>query len=185
LTEGPGRWLFVNRGWAPVPILAAELALGAPSVPGWAAGLALVAVGEGIRMWGVGHIGPKSRTRGDETWGVIDTGPYGRVRNPLYLGNIVMFTGIGAVCGPLWALAWLVLLGVHYTLIVRWEESNLRDKLGDPYVDYLARVPRWLPLGPGNPGGGWDAAGAFKSERSTLLAAAVVLVLLYARSQLF
>jgi len=180
-----GRWLFINRGWAPVPVLAAELALGAPTVSGWIAGIGLVAIGEGIRMWGVGHIGPKSRTRGEETWGVVDTGPYGRVRNPLYLGNIVMFTGIGAVCGPPWAALWLAVLGAHYTLIVRWEESNLRGKLGEPYTAYLDKVPRWLPLGPGNPGGGWDGPGALKSERSTLLAAAVVLALLFGRSQLF
>ena len=46
-------------------------------------------------------------------------------------------------------------LALHYTLIVRWEESNLRVKLGGPYVDYLAQVPRWLPLGPGKAGGRW------------------------------
>ena len=173
-----GRLLFVNRGWAPVPILIAELALGVPSPSGWIAGLALVALGEATRMWGVGHIGPRSRTRGDDTWGLVDTGPYGRVRNPLYLGNVLMFTGLGAICGPLWAALWCLALCTHYTFIVRWEESNLRKKLGNPYADYLNRVPRWLPLGPGKGGGSWDGLTALKSERSTLMAAGAVIAAL-------
>ncbi len=182
--ERAGRWLFVNRGWAPVPLLLLQLALGAPAAAGWLLGLPLVAAGEGMRLWGVGHIGPKSRTRGEDTWGVVDTGPYGRTRNPLYLGNILMFVGLGAISGPLWAGLWLAALSLHYALIVRWEERNLREQLGEPYRDYQRRVPRWLPLGPGAPGGRWDGAGALRSERSTLLAATAVLALLAARSAL-
>ena len=179
-----GRWLFTQRGWAPVPILALELVFGAPSAPGLAAGLLLIAAGEGVRLWGVGHIGPRSRTRGDDTWGLVDTGPYGRVRNPLYLGNLLLFTGVGALCGPHWAAAWAAALLLHYTLIVRWEESNLLRQLGPPYADYLRRVPRWLPLGPGAPGGGWDGAGALKSERSTLGAVVIILALFGLRALL-
>jgi protein-S-isoprenylcysteine O-methyltransferase Ste14 len=179
-----GWLLFTQRGWAPVPLLVGELLLGRPSVAGVAAGLALIAAGEGIRLWGVGHIGPRSRTRGEDTWGLIDTGPYGRVRNPLYLGNILLFTGVGALCGLAWAAAWVIALGVHYTLIVRWEESNLVKKLGAPYADYLRRVPRWLPIGPGAPGGGWDGPGAIKSERSTLGAVGFILALFAARALL-
>ena len=155
----------------PVPVLVSELALGEPSVLGFAVGGAMMLVGEGIRMWGVGHIGPRCRTRGDESWGLIDTGPYGRFRNPLYVGNIFLFVGVGAVCGPLWAALWAMLLSLHYTFIVRWEESNLCEKLGEPYRDYLRRVPRWLPLGPGGEGGHWEGRRALSSERSTLLAA--------------
>lgn len=140
--------------------------------------------GEAIRLWAVGHIGPRSRTRGDDTWGVIDTGPYARVRNPLYLGNGLMFIGVGLACGPVWAAAWVALLGVHYSLVVRWEEANLSRQLGEPYLDYLARVPRWLPVGPARPGGEWDARGALRSERWTLTAIVVVYALLAARAYL-
>ena len=111
---------------------------------------------------------------------MVDTGPYGRMRNPLYVGNWLMWVGVGALSGWAWALAWAVWMAVQVQLIVLWEEGNLKRGLGPVYLDYLDRVPRWLPLGPGG-GGGFSAATALKSERSTLLAVFVVLGAFVAR----
>ncbi len=175
-----GRWLFQNRSGVPLPLIGVELLVGEPR---WLLiGLAVTLMGEAIRLWAVGHIGPRSRTRGEDTWGVVDTGPYARVRNPLYLGNGLMFIGVGLACGPLWALTWIALLGTHYSLVVRWEEANLSEKIGDPYKDYLARVPRWFPIGPQKAGGSWDAQGALRSERWTIVAIVVVYGILVART---
>lgn len=132
-----------------------------------------MAVGEVVRLAAVGHIGLPSRTRGDTVAALVDTGPYARVRNPLYLGNLLLFAGLGVLLWP-WALLLVPALAVEYHLIVRWEEANLRARLGEPYLAYLARVPRWAPLGPPRPGT-WSAARALRSERSTLLAIAAVL----------
>src|SRR5439155_8319741 len=48
-------------------------------------------------------------------------------------------------------LLWLapvsvVLLGVEYHLIVKWEERLLEERVGEAYRDYVKRVPRWLPV---------------------------------------
>ncbi len=137
-------------------------------------GLGLLAAGEAIRLWAVGHIGLPSRTRGDGATRVVDSGPYALVRNPLYVGNILMFTGLGVMAWPWVALAG-PLLALEYHFIVRWEESNLTTRLGEPYADYLRRVPRWFPRwGPGVVAP-WDAGKALRSERSTLVALAAVL----------
>ena len=104
----------------------------------------------------------------------MDTGPYALLRNPLYVGNILIFVGLGVMTWP-WALLAGPLLAVHYHFIVSWEESNLREKLGPSYREYTERVPRWLPRwGPGVIAG-WDGRQALRSERSTLFVLAVVL----------
>lgn len=181
-----GAWLFRQRGWTPIPLLVAALVLGRPTVPGWAVGLALVLAGQVLRLWAVGHIGPGSRTRGDGAWAVVQSGPYAWVRNPLYLGNGLLWTGVGAVCGPTWAAALLGLALVQYPAIVAWEEQNLLRSLGQPYLAYLERVPRWWPRRPEATGARpWHGPTAWRSERSTLLALAAVLGALAVRTVLF
>ncbi|HNH49726.1 MAG TPA: isoprenylcysteine carboxylmethyltransferase family protein, partial [Myxococcota bacterium] len=120
--------------------------------------------------------------RQDEVGGLVDVGPYARLRNPLYVGNMLLFAGIGVIQWPS-ALLCVPLLALYYQQIVRWEEENLQEKLGDPYRDYLRRVPRWLPLGSPKTGL-WSLQTALRSERSTLIAIAVILGALLLRSRL-
>jgi hypothetical protein len=99
----------------------------------------------------------------------VDTGPYAIVRNPLYIGNLCLWAGLGVLLWP-WALVAPLLLGAEYLFIVRWEEHNLRSQLGAPYDAYCARVSRWLPRPSAAGGlGRWDGRMALRSERSTLL----------------
>ena len=145
-----GEWLFRHRTALPLPIAAAILGLrtgeAAPSVPLVAAGVALTLAGELIRLWGVHHIGAISRTRSDRLGPLVDTGPFALVRNPLYVGNILVWVGFALSARLVW-LAPLAagLLGAEYHAIVRWEEQLLVSRLGAAYREYAARVPRWLP----------------------------------------
>jgi hypothetical protein len=110
------------------------------------AGIALTAAGELIRLWAVQHIGTISRTRSDRLGPLINDGPFALVRNPLYLGNIVLWVGFAVTARVVWlAPVAAVLLGAEYHAIVRWEERLLEARLGDTYRQYRARVPRWLP----------------------------------------
>lgn len=172
-----GRWLFVHRGWLPVPLLGVLL-LGPPGFR--LGGLAVIGAGEVVRLAAVGHIGLVSRTRGEAVGALVDTGPYARMRNPLYLGNILIYAGIGLTVRPEAAVG-VPLLMAYYALIVRWEEQNLERLLGAPYREYLRRVPRWFPTGSPRVGS-WDARRALRSERSTLLALAAILALLRVRA---
>lgn len=172
-----GRWLFRNRGWLPVPLLLAMLSM-KPRF--WLPGAMVLGTGEFLRLWAVGHIGRKSRTRGEDVGDLASTGPYARLRNPLYLGNLLIFTGLGIILWP-WALVVLPLMGLYYDRIVAWEEENLRRHLGQPYQDYLLRVPRWGWGKTQAVPGSWNGAEALRSERSTLLALFVVLLLVWLR----
>lgn len=78
---------------------------------------------------------------------VIDTGVYSRVRNPRYGGMILAV--IGACTLAATPLMWAV-CGVWFAMVmmvIAFEERELRERLGDPYVEYCRRVPRFIPSG--------------------------------------
>src|SRR3954465_8421509 len=64
-----GGWLFRQRSWLPLPIVAALLLVPPPTeIPSsalWITGALLIALGEAVRLWAVHHIGAISRTRSD------------------------------------------------------------------------------------------------------------------------
>jgi len=201
-----GGWLFKRRTWLPLPLALTLLLLPAPPsiASGWAmAGGLLVAAGEAIRLWGVHHIGVVSRTRSDRLGPLVRTGPFAYVRNPLYLGNLALWTGFALSAHLVWmAPVLLGILGVAYHAIVRWEEGLLESRLGDVYRVYAARVARWRPslapafresaaaLGAGAAGPELAALAPFTwretlfSERGTLAAIAAAYLLLALKFQL-
>jgi protein-S-isoprenylcysteine O-methyltransferase Ste14 len=145
-----GEWLFRHRTALPLPIAGVIVGLrageAAPSAILITAGVALTAAGELIRLWGVRHIGAISRTRSQRLGPLVATGPFALIRNPLYVGNILIWVGFALSARLVWLAPLIVLLlGAEYHAIVRWEESLLVSRLGDAYRDYAARVPRWLP----------------------------------------
>ena len=145
-----GGWLFRHRTLIPLPLAAAVLLLrvgeARPSTWLVASGVAITLAGEAIRLWAVHHIGVISRTRGERLGPLVDSGPFGLVRNPLYLGNIALWAGFAITARLVWlAPPIALLLAVEYYAIVKWEERLLEARMGAPYRDYLARVPRWMP----------------------------------------
>jgi protein-S-isoprenylcysteine O-methyltransferase Ste14 len=190
-----GGWLFKQRTWLPLPIAAALLLVpGSPVSPPhstssiWA-GVPIVAAGELLRIWAVHHIGVISRTRSDRLGPLVDTGPFSIVRNPLYLGNILLWVGFAVSARLLWLVPVVVLLlAFEYHAIVRWEEQLLTARIGAAYGDYTRRVPRWLPAlrAPSRA----DEAARFSlrdtlfSERGTLLAIGIGYILLWIKTRL-
>jgi protein-S-isoprenylcysteine O-methyltransferase Ste14 len=147
-----GGWLFRHRTSIPVPIAVALLLIPASASPSFLSrspfglGVLIVAAGEAIRLWAVHHIGAISRTRSDRLGPLIATGPFAFLRNPLYLGNILLWLGFAVSAHLLWLAPIIAaLLAFEYHAIVRWEETLLAERLGEPYRRYMQRVPRWLP----------------------------------------
>ena len=149
LTTRLGGWLFRHRTSLPGPVALAIVMLpgsesASPFLVG--AGVAITVVGELIRLWGVHHIGAISRTRSERLGPLVASGPFALVRNPLYVGNILLWVGFAIAARMLWlAPIILVLLALEYHAIVRWEETLLESRLGEAYREYAARVPRWIP----------------------------------------
>ena len=145
-----GGWLFEHRTLIPlplaIPLLLVRVGETPPSVLLLACGATLVTLGELARLTGVHYIGVISRTRTDRLGPLVGAGPFSIVRNPLYLGNIALWMGFAMLARLLWMVPVVILLlGLEYHAIVRWEERLLESRLGDRYLAYAARVPRWLP----------------------------------------
>jgi protein-S-isoprenylcysteine O-methyltransferase Ste14 len=185
-----GGWLFRHRTSLPLPvaIIILTLRLGeAPPSPFLVGiGVGVTIVGELIRLWGVHHIGAISRTRSERLGPLVASGPFALIRNPLYVGNILLWVGFALTARLVWlAPVILVLLALEYHAIVRWEETLLETRLGQDYRDYAARVPRWIPsLSRGDRGlrratEGFSWGATLFSERGTFVAIAVGYVLLW------
>lgn len=77
---------------------------------------------------------------------LIYKGPYKYTRNPMYIGHLLIFLGEFLFFGQLTLLLYLFLAGVGFNfLVIKWEEPQLKKRLGKEYEDYLEKVPRWFP----------------------------------------
>ena len=72
-------------------------------------------------------------------------GPYAYVRNPLYLGSIIIGIGFAVAAQDVWIFVAIILLFlVIYLPVIRSEEAFLRGQFSG-YDDYARRVPSLLP----------------------------------------
>jgi protein-S-isoprenylcysteine O-methyltransferase Ste14 len=74
------------------------------------------------------------------------TGPYSLVRNPLYVGRIVNYTGIAMLSGS-WVYGVIVffLSVLIYERVSVYEEEFLISKFGDAHREWAARIPMLWP----------------------------------------
>ena len=153
-----GDWLFRRRSYVPVallPVLAAGVAASAHPVPlaserSWQAFCFLVStLGMGVRAWTVGTAPARTsgRNQGRQIADQLNTtGPYSIVRNPLYVGNALMWAGVVLYARTPWlALAvgcafWLV-----YRRIICAEEEFLRERFGGEFVAWASATPSFVP----------------------------------------
>jgi protein-S-isoprenylcysteine O-methyltransferase Ste14 len=169
-----GAVLFRNRSWLPVPfLLVALFAPGHMSVATWIIGAVLVVIGEWVRLAGVAAAGTVTRRRSRNVQRLVDYGIFQWVRNPLYVGNFLIWMGFVVISGVLWFLpAAIVIFGIEYTLIVAYEEGVLESIFGSEYIEYKKSAPRWIPRPPRasvRRGGEHDWTEAWRSETSTFL----------------
>lgn len=74
------------------------------------------------------------------------TGPYSLVRNPLYLGRIVNFTGIAMLSGSLvYGMLIFFISVLVYQRISVYEEEFLRKEFGEAHTKWASEVPFLLP----------------------------------------
>jgi protein-S-isoprenylcysteine O-methyltransferase Ste14 len=182
-----GAVLFRNRSWLPVPFLLVPLlAPGHMTRSGWVVGAVLIVVGELTRFLGVAAAGAVTRRRSREVQRLVTYGIFGWVRNPLYIGNALIWCGFLVGSGVFWFLpVALVLFAVEYSLIVRYEEGVLQSIFGSTYADYQLRTPRWLPNRPRHPESGphfW--AEAARSETSTIAQFVALAVAFYIKARI-
>ena len=128
--------------------------IGRPSWPGlFMTGTLLSIAGIVIRFWAGGYV-KKDRE-------LATTGPYAFVRNPLYVGNVLIALGFCILSGRAWSFAALAVLYLWlYIPSIRKEERTLSKLFGDDFVRYKKHVrAMWPRLSPYETGpGGWAAS---------------------------
>jgi protein-S-isoprenylcysteine O-methyltransferase Ste14 len=77
---------------------------------------------------------------------VITKGLYGVSRNPMYIGLILMQTGLGIACASWLYLLLTVVLMVLLNANLSAEERYCRYKYGDAYQKYMNSTPRWIGI---------------------------------------
>lgn len=170
-----GAVLFRYRGWVPVVPIAFALGLARYRPAGLATGLALMAAGEGLRLWAAAHLGRTARSARVRSGKLVTTGPYAHTRHPLYLGNLALVAGFALASGAGWpwfSPAAAALYVALYRGHARREEAALARAFPAAFAAYRARVP----------GRGWRlrparVSGAGESRPATLARAASVEVL--------
>ncbi|HXC61088.1 MAG TPA: isoprenylcysteine carboxylmethyltransferase family protein [Nitrospiria bacterium] len=110
-----------------------------PTLPFFLAGLALVIPGELIRIWAAGHLRKNQE--------VTTTGPYAYVKNPLYLGTLLIMIGYCLMARNLiLLLIGLAVFSLYYVPFKRHRESaRLQERFGDSWTEYDWAVPDYLP----------------------------------------
>lgn len=130
------------------------LAAGDPSAGRWAypvrvVGILPVVAGIVLLAWctwdfiAAGHGTPNPV---DPPRFLVSRGPYRIVRNPMYVGVVLIVFGESLLLGSSRVLLYAAALPVLFTLFVLgYEEPTLIRLFGAAYDEYRRAVPRWIP----------------------------------------
>jgi protein-S-isoprenylcysteine O-methyltransferase Ste14 len=131
------RRIRVPLGFVVAALYVFELLRRPPDPLAIAWSLALVVPGVWLRGYASGYV--------KKNLELTTTGPYAHVRNPLYLGSILIAAGF-AVALESWAVgvALAAMFAAIYVPVIASEERFLRSTFPG-FEDYCRRVPRLLP----------------------------------------
>ena len=97
-------------------------------------------------IWSFAHVGRGTLAPFDETDKLIVVGLYRYVRNPMYVGVMMILL---AEAWFFWSERLLGYAGFCFlaanVLVIGYEENRLRHKYGDQFREYCRHVGRWIP----------------------------------------
>ena len=130
------------RLWPLYLAAAVFLVWSAPTLGSLALGGVLVGLGEGLRLWATGHL--------HKNEALTTTGPYAFLRHPLYLGTLVVVTGLcvtahSVVCFVLYGVFLAFFAGYYMPYKNRIEGARLESLYGDAFRRYAIAVPSLVP----------------------------------------
>jgi protein-S-isoprenylcysteine O-methyltransferase Ste14 len=120
-----------------------------PTIISFITGFLLAISGEIIRIWAVSYAGSETRTTSGAGGSYLVTqGPYSILRNPLYLGNIIIYTGIGIMSNSLFPylqIAAIFYFSIQYYCIILIEEEYLETAFRNEYEIYRKNINKFIP----------------------------------------
>ena len=158
-----GDFLFKYRSFLPLIILVLGLAVyiygictsNTTEATAWTGCYEYICLGVSlfgllIRILTVGYTPANTSGRNTTEGQIADvlntTGIYSTVRHPLYVGNFFMWLGVGMLTANTWfVIAFVLFYAFYYERIMYAEESFLRGKFGDMYLDWAKGLPAFIP----------------------------------------
>ena len=125
-------------------MVAGLIVLARPTPLSVSLGFPFVFAGETIRFWAAGHL--------RKTVELITSGPYRHTRNPLYLGRLLIFSGLCIMAQmpylanlAVLVVGWIIFFGYYLRRKERVEPERLRQTHGEAYERYFRAVPALFP----------------------------------------
>ncbi|HLG17031.1 MAG TPA: isoprenylcysteine carboxylmethyltransferase family protein [Blastocatellia bacterium] len=136
----PGGLLLLERGlgFSERPLLPLRIAAGVVGVFGALLQIWCIVIFQRVGRGTPSPLFPPMR--------LVTRGPYRVVRNPMNIGELMVFLALAG-----WFASWFLLayaLGAaiaFHGFIKLWEEPRHAEKHGDEYARYRASVGRWIP----------------------------------------
>lgn len=110
-------------------------------------GLGIGVAGMVLAAWALVVLGRAGTTvRPDRpSSALVTSGPYRRLRNPIYVADVMMLLGLAELTKNIW---FALLAAVFAILVTRLaiipEENHLEGRFGDDYIAYKERTRRWI-----------------------------------------
>jgi len=136
----------------PYVLLKLESALGLrrQPLPGlWHASFPMAGAGVALQVWCIVLLQIEGRGTPSPALPpsrLVVRGPYRWVRNPLNIGELLVFLALSAGFGSLALLAYTLLAWLlFHVFVVAWEEPRHKKQFGAQFLRYAQAVNRWIP----------------------------------------
>lgn len=120
---------------------------GLGDLPGQVIGYGLGALGVLLSAWGFITLNRANTTvlPHKPVKRLVTHGAFGFRRNPIYMGEVLIFIGLAQATGNIWmALVAPPLAILLFALAILPEERHLEARFGEEYLAYKARTRRWF-----------------------------------------
>ncbi len=118
-------------------------------------GAALAVVGMFFGLWSIGDqvtLGRGTPLPIMPTQTLLTHGPFQYCRNPMALGTVLAYSGLGIAAGTVSGVGLVLCFGALLILYIkRIEEKELAERFGDAYLAYKRVVPFIIPRRPRKP----------------------------------
>jgi protein-S-isoprenylcysteine O-methyltransferase Ste14 len=112
-------------------------------------GIVLVVVGAACYLWCAWEFtfaGRGTPAPWDPPARFVSRGLYRIIRNPIYVGAVLILIGEAVALASVVLVVYAVLMWwLFHFIVVVYEEPTLREKFGAAYEEYCRMVPRWIP----------------------------------------
>ncbi len=100
-------------------------------------------------VWDFASLGRGTPFPADAPKNLVVKGLYHYIRNPMYVGVLLIILGWAALYSIVWLLVYalVVAIAVHI-FVVLYEEPHLQELFGAEYDAYRRSVGRWIPYRP-------------------------------------